>query len=390
MALLTSQPKNPILHRFTTLHCPLPRLHRTVLGLGSFSHNSALSTKKLNFNPTQTKISLQNNPFTYNLAVTAKANANAAFGEGFKEEGASRHRKILLSEVEVKRERRVFFGRKWNSLDFGTAGIVLAMHLLCVFAPFHFNWPAFWVAVALYIVTGLFGITLSFHRNLSHRSFKLPKWLEYFFAYCGVLALQGNPIDWVSTHRYHHQFCDSERDPHSPTEGFWFSHMSWLFDTNSVLERCGEANNVGDLEKQSFYRFLRSTYLAHPFALGALLYAAGGFPFLVWGMGVRIVWVYHITWFVNSACHVWGNQAWNTRDLSRNNWWVALLAFGEGWHNNHHAFEYSARHGLEWWQIDMTWYVVRFLQAIGLATDVKLPTESQKQKMAFNSDSIAT
>ena len=192
MALLTSQPKNPILHRFTTLHCPLPRLHRTVLGLGSFSHNSALSTKKLNFNPTQTKISLQNNPFTYNLAVTAKANANAAFGEGFKEEGASRHRKILLSEVEVKRERRVFFGRKWNSLDFGTAGIVLAMHLLCVFAPFHFNWPAFWVAVALYIVTGLFGITLSFHRNLSHRSFKLPKWLEYFFAYCGVLALQVN------------------------------------------------------------------------------------------------------------------------------------------------------------------------------------------------------
>ena len=131
MALLTSQPKKPILHRFTTLHRPLPRLDRTVLGLGSFSHNT-LSIKKFNFNPKQTKISLKNNPFTYNLAVTAKANANAAFGEGFKEEGASKHRKILLSEVEVKRERRVFFGRKWNSLDFGTAGIVLAMHLLCL------------------------------------------------------------------------------------------------------------------------------------------------------------------------------------------------------------------------------------------------------------------
>ncbi|KAH1085123.1 hypothetical protein AAZX31_07G028400 [Glycine max] len=390
MALLTSQPKKPILHRFTTLHRPLPRLDRTVLGLGSFSHNT-LSIKKFNFNPKQTKISLKNNPFTYNLAVTAKANANAAFGEGLEAgEVTLKHRKILLSEVEVKRQRRVFFGRKWNSLDVGTAGIVLAMHLLCLFAPFHFNWPAFRVAVALYIVTGLFGITLSFHRNLSHRSFKLPKWLEYFFAYCGVLALQGNPIDWVSTHRYHHQFCDSERDPHSPTEGFWFSHMSWLFDTSSVIERCGEANNVGDLEKQSFYRFLRSSYLVHPFALGALLYAAGGFPFLVWGMGVRIVWVYHITWFVNSACHVWGNQAWNTRELSRNNWWVALLAFGEGWHNNHHAFEYSARHGLEWWQLDMTWYVVRFLEAIGLATDVKLPTESHKQKMALNSDPIDT
>ncbi|XP_027344671.1 palmitoyl-monogalactosyldiacylglycerol delta-7 desaturase, chloroplastic-like isoform X2 [Abrus precatorius] len=345
MALITSQSKNPLLHRFTTVHRAIPRLDRCVIGLGSFSNNDGV-IKNCNFNSKTRKISLKNNPFTYNMPMITKAkanaNANAAFGET--EEGALKHRKILLSDVEVKRERSVFFGRKWNSLDVGTAGMVLAMHALCLFAPFQFNWQAFWVAVALYFVTGLFGITLSFHRNLSHRSFKLPKWLEYFFAYCGVLALQGNPIDWVSTHRYHHQFCDSERDPHSPTEGFWFSHMSWLFDSNSVIER-----------------------------------------------GVRIVWVYHITWLVNSACHVWGKQAWNTRDLSRNNWWVALLAFGEGWHNNHHAFEYSARHGLEWWQLDMTWLVVRFLQATGLATDVKVPSESQKQRMALNNDGrIAT
>ncbi|CDO98157.1 unnamed protein product [Coffea canephora] len=258
------------------------------------------------------------------------------------------------------------------------------MHFLSLFAPFTFNWGAFWIAVGLYVITGLLGITLSFHRNLSHRSFKLPKWLEYFFAYCGVQALQGNPIDWVSTHRYHHQFCDSDKDPHSPIEGFWFSHMSWLFDTNAVVKRCGNPTNVVDLEKQPFYKFLQSTYIIHPMAFAAILYAVGGFPYIVWGMGVRIVWVYHITWFVNSACHVWGNQVWNTGDLSRNNWWVALLAFGEGWHNNHHAFEHSARHGLEWWQIDVTWYAVRLLQAIGLATAVKLPTESQKQRMAFN------
>ncbi|KAJ1410104.1 Fatty acid desaturase domain [Sesbania bispinosa] len=390
MALITSQPKNPILHRkFTTFHRAIPQLNRPVVGLGSFSHN-AKAIKVGDFNPKSSKFPLKNYPFTYNLPVIAKT--NAAFGEALEPEQGEplKHRRILLSDVEVKRERSVFFGRKWNSLDVGTAGIVLAMHVLSLFAPFQFNWPAFWVAVSLYVVTGLFGITLSFHRNLSHRSFKLPKWLEYAFAYCGVLALQGNPIDWVSTHRYHHQFCDSDKDPHSPIEGFWFSHMSWLFDTNSVIERCGEPNNVGDLEKQPFYRFLRSSYIVHPFALGALLYAIGGFPFLVWGMGVRIIWVYHITWLVNSACHVWGNQPWNTRDLSRNNWWVAMLAFGEGWHNNHHAFEYSARHGLEWWQLDMTWYVVKFLQAIGLATDVKVPTESQKQRMALNSDGIAT
>ncbi|XP_038713625.1 palmitoyl-monogalactosyldiacylglycerol delta-7 desaturase, chloroplastic-like [Tripterygium wilfordii] len=289
-----------------------------------------------------------------------------------------------LSDVVGERKRTLFRGREWNTLDIGTAGVVFAMHFLSLFAPFQFNWSAFWVAFALYVITGLLGITLSFHRNLSHRSFKLPKWLEYSVAYCGVLALQGTPIDWVSTHRHHHQFCDSERDPHSPIEGFWYSHMNWLFDKNSITEKCGEDNNVGDLKKQPFYRFIQRTYILHPIALGALLYALGGFPFLVWGMGVRIVWVYHITWMVNSVCHVWGKQAWKTGDFSRNNWLVALLAFGEGWHNNHHAFEYSAQHGLEWWQLDLTWYVVRLLQAVGLATEVKLPTEMQKQRMAFS------
>ncbi|KAG9455785.1 hypothetical protein H6P81_000293 [Aristolochia fimbriata] len=289
--------------------------------------------------------------------------------------------RILFSDVEVKRRPQIYKGREWNLLDMATASVVVVMHVLALFAPFTFNWPALWISVSLYIVTGLFGITLSFHRNLSHRSFKLPKWLEYLFAYCGVQALQGNPMDWVSTHRYHHQYCDSEKDPHSPVEGFWFSHMSWLFDTDSLVQRCGESSNVGDLERQPFYRFLKQTYMFHPIALALLLYAAGGFPFLVWGMGVRVVWVYHITWLVNSACHVWGTQSWNTGDLSRNNWWVALLAFGEGWHNNHHAFEYSARHGLQWWELDATWYVIRLLQALGLATDVKTPSEAQKQRM---------
>ncbi|KAL2490476.1 Palmitoyl-monogalactosyldiacylglycerol delta-7 desaturase [Abeliophyllum distichum] len=278
----------------------------------------------------------------------------------------------------------VFWSRKWNLWDVFSLGWIVAMHLLCLFASFTFNWAAFWVAFGLYIITGLFGISLSYHRHLSHKSFKIPKWLEYIFAYCGVLAFQRDPIYWVSTHRYHHQFCDTEKDPHSPIGGFWFSHISWIFDNNSIVEKCGKPNNVGDLEKQPFYKFLESTYLIHIIGLGALLYALGGCPYIVWGMGVRTVLLYHITWLVNSASHTWGKQAWNTRDLSRNNWWLALFTFGEGWHNNHHAFEYSARQGLEWWQIDMTWYVIKLLEAIGMATDVKLPTSVQKQMMAFN------
>ncbi|CAB4277968.1 unnamed protein product [Prunus armeniaca] len=254
-------------------------------------------------------------------------------------------------------------GRTWNIQDVFTLAVILALHSLCAFAPFHFNWPAFWVAVTLYVVTAL-GLTLCYHRSLTHRGLRLPKWLEYLFAYCGVLSLQGSPIEWVSTHRYHHQFTDTKKDPHSPIQSLWFSHMGWMLDGR---------------RRQFQKRFLLRTNLLHSIALGGVLIVVGGFPFLVWGVGVRTTFLHHATFLVNSVGHMWGNKAWNSGDTSTNNWWLAIIVFGEGWHNNHHAFEYSARHGLEWWQIDFTWYTIRFLQAIGLATDVKVPTEIQKQ-----------
>ncbi|GKB34356.1 palmitoyl-monogalactosyldiacylglycerol delta-7 desaturase, chloroplastic-like protein [Tanacetum coccineum] len=282
--------------------------------------------------------------------------------------------RILWSDVVV-RPKEVFRGRKWNVMDIVTASVMALMHLLCIFAPGTFSWGCLWLVFGLWIATGLFGITLSFHRNLTHKSFKLPKWAEYTFAYCGVQAIQGNPIDWVSTHRYHHQYCDTDKDPHSPTEGFWNSPHQ-LFDTDNITKRCGEPNNVADLEKQPFYRFLRTTYIVHPLAFSILLYALGGFPFIVWGMGVRICGSKHIYMACELSLSRMGTASMEHR-------WVGILAFGEGWHNNHHAFEYSARHGLEWWQIDMTWYMIRFLEIIGVATDVKLPTTTHIQKMAF-------
>uniref|UniRef100_A0A7N0VIC5 Fatty acid desaturase domain-containing protein n=1 Tax=Kalanchoe fedtschenkoi TaxID=63787 RepID=A0A7N0VIC5_KALFE len=286
-------------------------------------------------------------------------------------------------DLEKGNPMRPFLGREWLPNDVCRLVLFVGVHLVSLLSPFYFTWPALWVGFALYIVTGLFGITLSYHRNLTHRSFNLPKWLEYTFAYCGVLAHQGNPMDWVSTHRFHHQFTDTNKDPHSPTEGFWFSHVKWALDKTYLSAKCGEPDNVGDLRKQPFYRFIEKTYYLHLLAFTLLLYAAGGIPFLVWGVAVRVMLVIHITFLVNSVCHIWGERAWNTSDLSKNNWWVALLSFGEGWHNNHHAFEYSARQGLEWWQIDMTWGVIRMLEALGLATDVKLPTEQQKKQMAL-------
>ncbi|KAL9238590.1 hypothetical protein vseg_012990 [Gypsophila vaccaria] len=260
---------------------------------------------------------------------------------------------------------------------------MIVSHGLAMCAPFNVNLGALCVAIVLHLVTGILGICLSYHRNLTHKSFVLPKWLEYLFAYFGVLALQGDPIKWVSRHRHHHKFCDTKNDPHTPLQGFWFSHITWMFDNTLILEKCGEASNVEDLEKQPFYKFMKTTYDLHSLGLGLLLFFVGGVPYLVWGMGVRTTCVFHSTFLVNSVCHLWGNQAWNTRDFSTNNWWVALLTAGEGWHNNHHAFEYSARHGLEWWQVDITWYIIKFLQVIGLASDVKLPIEAHKLRLAL-------
>ncbi|XP_022033750.1 palmitoyl-monogalactosyldiacylglycerol delta-7 desaturase, chloroplastic isoform X3 [Helianthus annuus] len=250
----------------------------------------------------------------------------------------SEYGKILFSDVLVTNKRNLFMGRKWRTHDIRMVLWFLFIHLLALLAPFTFTWGAFWAATFTYTLFGSCGLSVSYHRNLAHRSFKLPKWLEYTFAYIGLLSIQRDPIFWVSMHRYHHQYVDSEKDPHSPIFGFWFSHMSWLFDNGYIFEK-GVAGTLG----------------------------------------------YHGTFLVNSVCHIWGSHVWNTGDLSKNNWWVALLSFGEGWHNNHHAFEYSARHGLEWWQIDVGWYIIRFLEVVGLATNVKLPSKDHKLKMSFAS-----
>ncbi|KAG7596047.1 Fatty acid desaturase domain [Arabidopsis suecica] len=282
----------------------------------------------------------------------------------------------------VSTQKRPYFQRKWPLIDVVRAFNVVIVHFFCLLAPFNYEWEALRFGLVLFVVTML-SITFSYHRNLSHRSFKLPKWLEYPFAYSAVFALQGDPIDWVSIHRFHHKFTDSDRDPHSPKEGLWFSHILWAFDTKYIKYKCGGRDNVMDLKKQWFYRFLQKTIALHILMFWIVLYLYGGLPYVTCGGGVGCMIEYHVTWLVNSACHLWGSRSWKTTDTSRNVWWLSLFSMGESWHNNHHAFESSARQGLEWWQIDITWYLIRLFEVLGLATDVKLPSEFQKQKMAI-------
>lgn len=260
-------------------------------------------------------------------------------------------------------------------LDWPVILFMSAIHIVAIFAffPGNFSWAAVGVAVFLHWVTGGLGITLGFHRLVTHRSFQSPKWLEYFLVFCGCLACQGGPIDWVGMHRIHHLHSDHEGDPHDSNKGFLWSHLNWMMYQIPAREEVPRFTK--DIAEDPVYQFLQKYFIPIQVGLGIVLYLLGGWPFVLWGIFVRLVAVYHCTWLVNSATHKFGYRTYESGDLSTNCWWVALLVYGEGWHNNHHAFQYSARHGLRWWEIDMTWMTIQFLQALGLAWNIKLVQE---------------
>ena len=245
-------------------------------------------------------------------------------------------------------------------------------HLGAVAALFMFTWQRFAVAVLFYFISGCLGIGVGYHRLLTHRGLKLPKPLEYFLAICGTLALQGGPIFWVGLHRIHHAKADHAGDPHSPRDGFFWSHMGWfIFGKRLYDDKTRRIRHAPDLAQQPFYVWLSQYHYVPQAIVGLTLLAIGGWPLVLWGLCLRTTLSWHVTWFVNSATHVWGSKRFVTNDDSRNNWWVALLSFGEGWHNNHHAHAASARHGLAWYEFDMNWIVIRMLQILGIATDVR-------------------
>ena len=238
-----------------------------------------------------------------------------------------------LVQAAPRAGRRPVVARaKWGT---GVALAVIHLGALAAFLPGLSSWSAVAVMLVLTYVTGGIGIALGFHRALTHRSYRLWRPLEYVVTICGCLALQGSPIDWVATHRAHHAHTDGPGDPHDANAGFGWSHMLWLVMPNASRPGSAERQRYApDLTSDPFYRRLDRSHALFTVLLAALLYAFGGLPWVVWGIFVRLAFVYQITWLVNSAAHTIGYRTFRTPDRSTNCWWVALLGWGEGWHNN--------------------------------------------------------
>jgi stearoyl-CoA desaturase (delta-9 desaturase) len=260
-----------------------------------------------------------------------------------------------------------------------------------------------WLNLAMLIggwyLTGL-GITVGFHRMLTHRSFEAKPWVRWVWSGLGSLAVEGSPIDWCMVHRRHHRFSDAEGDPHSPhlheggfwnsVKGFWHSHLGWLFNSNWTRQE--RLKYVPDLMNEKmlvnidrkYYWWVVAT-LAIPAAIGGLATWSiqGAWLGFIWGGLARICFSHHMTWSINSICHIFGSQDYKSADDSRNNFVFGILSHGEGWHNNHHAFPTSARHGLKWWQFDLSWIVIRAMERMGLVWNVKLPSERQLESRAL-------
>jgi stearoyl-CoA desaturase (delta-9 desaturase) len=282
---------------------------------------------------------------------------------------------------------------------------LVAVHLLALtaFTPYVFVWWGIPLVLIGNFIFGSMGINLGYHRMLTHKAATFPTLLERLWVLCGVCSLEGSPLWWVCVHRIHHQHSDDSGDPHSPRESFFWGHMQWIYTADPRQRSLSTFEKyIPDLMTDPFLRWLHRgnkwimVYAAHALLIAAIGFGLGfliedttaaavqlGTQVFVWGVLVRTVYVWHITWLVNSAAHRWGYRSYQTSDRSRNNAVVALLTNGEGWHNNHHATPRACSQGHRWWEIDLTFTAVRAFQLVGLAWDVvpvKVPKHIAQKK----------
>ncbi len=252
--------------------------------------------------------------------------------------------------------------------------MVTFFHLAAIPIIYTFSWQNLAALLIGNWIVGSLGVGLGWHRLLTHRSFQAPKWLEYTLSIFATMSMQDSPNKWIATHRMHHKYVDTDLDPHSARSGFWWPQLGWVvWGKAQDHDEATIRKYIPDLLKDPIHRMISRYYLV-PITLSAIiLFAIGGWSMVVWGVAARVVLGWHTTWFVNSLAHIYGKRPHETGDLSTNNWFVAILTFGEGWHNNHHAVPTSARHGLEWYQFDMNWIAIRIFEKLGWAKKIKLP-----------------
>ncbi len=318
---------------------------------------------------------------TETVVEIARRKARAAAQASAATEAAAES--AVVTPAPVRHQTR-FRDRFPDGIAWGIFFWMGAMHVGAVAALWHFSWVGLASFFIFHFVTCCLGVTLGYHRLLTHGSMIVPKWVGYFCSLCGMLSAEGSPLMWVATHRMHHVHSDKEDDPHSPLDGFWWSHMLWFYPRHTASDQDALYRRwAPDLYKDPVHRFFDKAFFPYLIASGVVFYAVGeyffhqGLSVLLWGVCARMVASYHTTWFVNSATHIWGYRNYTTTDESRNLWWVALISYGEGWHNNHHAHQRMAVHGHRWWEFDVTYNVIRLLRVLGLARNVqdKLPNK---------------
>ncbi len=217
----------------------------------------------------------------------------------------------------------------------------------------------------------VFALTGFYHRYFSHKAFKTSRFIQFCFAFIGTAAAQRGPLWWAAHHRDHHKYSDQPEDKHSPYQvGFWMSHTGWFLQNKNFKTNTA---NIKDFLKFPELVFINRFDVIPPLVYGTLLYIFGGWQLLIWGYFISTVMVYHVTFAINSLTHLLGNRTFVTTDMSRNNWWLALLTFGEGWHNNHHYWPSSARQGFKWYQIDISFMILKFMEKLGLVWDLRAP-----------------
>lgn len=260
---------------------------------------------------------------------------------------------------------------KSEQIQWNTAIVVTIFHIMAGWALFTFSWQNLIAAAITWWVAGSWGVGMGYHRLLTHGGFKAPKFVEYFLTLCGTLGLQSGSINWVTTHRMHHAFTETDKDPHSPRKGAFWAHIGWILRGTAQHQSEESVKRYApDLLKDKFHVIVSKYYYVTPIVVAVILFAVGGWSMVLWGIFLRQVIGWHSTWLVNSATHLWGSRRFETQDDSRNNALVAALVFGEGWHNNHHAKPRSAKHGLAWYEFDVNWVQIKFLEKIGLVKKV--------------------